>query len=290
MTDQAADKRSPIIGGALILTAAFLGAFAWLLNRTATCPDGWWPWDRLSCLEPNALGDTFAGAFAPVAFIWLVAAVLLQRNELAAQRQELRESREVAKQQVDESRKNVSLIEVQTRILEAEQSQRQSKESDEDVLELAELAVQSCAEASSYFFVKDGLPKTLAPFGVIEGGRTAEFARLNTEPLLDLERFLSKLVGLHAFAQEIIKDGGTLNYHGFQEILKLRPEFIGINSVAATSSAPMKARLIRTRIADAEKIIEKLSETLSKHGIDTMGDVEVIDRTRKIDFGKNAEP
>ena len=39
--------------------------------------------------KPNELGDFLAGAFAPVAFGWLVAAVILQAQELRAQRQEL---------------------------------------------------------------------------------------------------------------------------------------------------------------------------------------------------------
>lgn len=125
MIDHAADKRSPIVAGALILTAIFLGTFGWLLSRTGRCPLGWWIWDRLSCLEPNALGDVFAGAFAPVAFVWLVAAVMLQRDELSAQRQELRESRGVAKEQVEEARKNVAFIEQQTTaLLRSGQSER----------------------------------------------------------------------------------------------------------------------------------------------------------------------
>ena len=108
MKDQATDKRSPIIVGALMLTAVLLVVFGWLLSSApmpSECPSGLWPLDRLACLAPNELGDTFAGAFAPVAFVWLVAAVMLQRNELAAQRQELRESRAVSAQQVEEARK-----------------------------------------------------------------------------------------------------------------------------------------------------------------------------------------
>jgi hypothetical protein len=133
MQDQANDKRSPIIAGALVLTAAFLTTLGWFLSRTDTCPEGWWLWDRLVCLEPSALGDTFAGAFAPVAFVWLVAAVILQRNELAAQRQELGLTREEFKQtrgevkaqreamqaQAEEARKNVEYIGKQTEILDA---------------------------------------------------------------------------------------------------------------------------------------------------------------------------
>jgi hypothetical protein len=137
MKDQAADKRSPIIAGALILTAVFLGVFGWLLVSTpmpSDCPSGLWFFDRLACLGPNELGDTFAGAFAPVAFVWLVAAVMLQRNELAAQRQELREARAVAEAQVAEARNNVAYMAQQTQMLQAREVVERRKILDDDFI------------------------------------------------------------------------------------------------------------------------------------------------------------
>lgn len=56
----------------------------------------------------NALGDFLAGAFAPVAFLWLFIATMVQSQELALQRKELaltrrefEENREVMKAQSD---------------------------------------------------------------------------------------------------------------------------------------------------------------------------------------------
>ncbi|MCP8884120.1 hypothetical protein NIM87_11450 [Devosia sp. XJ19-1] len=113
---------------AILLTLILLTAFAWLLNQTSTCPDGQELIDRLACLEPNAIGDTSAGAFAPVAFIWLVTAVLLQRSELAAQRQELKDSREVAEAQVLEARNNVAFMAEQTQLLvQRDKAERQEQ-------------------------------------------------------------------------------------------------------------------------------------------------------------------
>ncbi|MER8662438.1 hypothetical protein NKH34_14990 [Mesorhizobium sp. M1148] len=65
-----------------------------LLIISAGCPDvvGSW-WDiytrHLSCMQANTIGDFLAGAFAPLAFLWLVITVLVQSEELAAQREEL---------------------------------------------------------------------------------------------------------------------------------------------------------------------------------------------------------
>lgn len=43
----------------------------------------------------NLIGDTLAGIFSPLALIWLVAAVLIQSQELKLQRQEIAENRSV---------------------------------------------------------------------------------------------------------------------------------------------------------------------------------------------------
>lgn len=65
----------------------------------------------LICRAPNELGDFLSGAFAPIAFLWLVAAVLIQAQELEAQReelvltrQELTNSREVMKEQAEQAK------------------------------------------------------------------------------------------------------------------------------------------------------------------------------------------
>lgn len=65
-----------------------------LLIISAGCPGNvgsWWDIYRrhLSCMQANTIGDFLAGAFAPLAFLWLVVTVLVQSQELAAQREEL---------------------------------------------------------------------------------------------------------------------------------------------------------------------------------------------------------
>ncbi|WP_072387013.1 hypothetical protein [Hyphomicrobium sp. CS1BSMeth3] len=58
-------------------------------------------------LNPNELGDFAAGAAAPLAFLWLVVAVFLQKEELALQRRELELSREALRDQARETGKLV---------------------------------------------------------------------------------------------------------------------------------------------------------------------------------------
>lgn len=44
-------------------------------------------------LQPSEMGDTLAGIFSSLAFIWIIVTVFLQRNELREQRKENREQR-----------------------------------------------------------------------------------------------------------------------------------------------------------------------------------------------------
>ncbi|MDQ0420906.1 hypothetical protein J2045_001933 [Peteryoungia aggregata LMG 23059] len=94
-------------------TAVYLLALAiYLIPETALCgADGNLVQRLLACRSFNELGDFLSRAFAPVAFLWLVAAVFIQAQELRAQReelvmtrQELANSREVMKEQAEQAR------------------------------------------------------------------------------------------------------------------------------------------------------------------------------------------
>lgn len=92
-----------------------------LLSAMTAAITGWAAWYFVSAdvysLPANEIGDYLAGVFAPLALLWLIAAVFLQKSELAAQRQELANARFVALQHVEQARKNVAFIEEQTKIL-----------------------------------------------------------------------------------------------------------------------------------------------------------------------------
>jgi hypothetical protein len=88
----------------------------WLFSGAAPCdrlPDSFWQ-AHVSCLAANEIGDFLGGAFAPLAFLWLIAAVFLQRHELEAQRSDLKLSRALLSQQIEEAKENVKYIREQT--------------------------------------------------------------------------------------------------------------------------------------------------------------------------------
>ncbi|MGI8723929.1 MAG: hypothetical protein ACR2J1_00870 [Methyloceanibacter sp.] len=82
MVSRPTPPRPPLIIG---ITATFLW-FGFLAGYLALS------WSRIAILEPDAFGDFLAGWFAPPAFFWLMITVWLQREELAAQREELARS------------------------------------------------------------------------------------------------------------------------------------------------------------------------------------------------------
>lgn len=63
------------------------------------------------------LGQYVSGLFAPVAFVWIVIAVILQGRELELQREELKDTREVLGLQKDEMKHAAEEAREQTRIM-----------------------------------------------------------------------------------------------------------------------------------------------------------------------------
>lgn len=76
-----------------LLTAAWLLILIAVIGFSAPCDplaSLWRPDTRyLTCMQANEIGDFLAGAFAPHAFFWLIATVVIKARELRAQRQEL---------------------------------------------------------------------------------------------------------------------------------------------------------------------------------------------------------
>lgn len=68
-------------------------------------------------LALNAIGDTLAGFFAPLAFLWLFIATWLQRQELSLQRKELADTREVLDAQMEELKRSANESNMQTEIM-----------------------------------------------------------------------------------------------------------------------------------------------------------------------------
>lgn len=110
-----------------LAVASYLGYFA---HSPETSCVG-----TFACLTANEWGDFLAGVFAPIAFLWLVATVWIQSDELREQRTELaltrREfelNRTVMIEQAQEAKKQAEYIATQTRLLSEESNTRKRQE------------------------------------------------------------------------------------------------------------------------------------------------------------------
>ncbi|MCV0424427.1 MAG: hypothetical protein K5905_03055 [Roseibium sp.] len=100
-------------------------AFPQVMN----CASNWTSWpswtERMliaakppsGCMAPNEIGDFLAGVFAPIAFIWLAFAVVLQSRELSAQEKVLRLTKEELKLTREEAERQRSALEEQAKIM-----------------------------------------------------------------------------------------------------------------------------------------------------------------------------
>jgi hypothetical protein len=86
---------------------------------------GTWFWQSITgseaapgCLALNEFGDLLAGAFAPLAFGGLIYTVLMQRDELRAQRRELKISQDIASEQRAAMEKQQEALALQASIME----------------------------------------------------------------------------------------------------------------------------------------------------------------------------
>ncbi|MEZ5720324.1 MAG: hypothetical protein R3D59_00640 [Paracoccaceae bacterium] len=93
-------------------------------------------------LQPNEIGDTLAGLFSSLAFIWIVVTVFLQSQELAAQRDELVLARAEAKRTADALADQVELLQVQGEIFKDEQRQRAEQRADGALNETVEFLAE----------------------------------------------------------------------------------------------------------------------------------------------------
>ncbi|MFV1602045.1 MULTISPECIES: hypothetical protein [unclassified Phaeobacter] len=119
--------QNPIMWACLV-TLTFVCLILWF-GLASTCneilfPKGDCPpkWRHLLVAPPNEVGDTLAGLAGVLAFVWLIATVLLQATEL-------REQREEFERMADAQSEQVKLLQKQAAVFAAELEDRQGERS-----------------------------------------------------------------------------------------------------------------------------------------------------------------
>lgn len=110
---------------ALALTAIILGFAVYTLWGNV-CPYDWCTssLNRFLSSNPNEIGDTLAGFFGAGAFVWVVAAVILQSIELSMQREEFKKMVDEQKDQAKALNEQVKAMNIQVEFFKEESKAR----------------------------------------------------------------------------------------------------------------------------------------------------------------------
>lgn len=114
MTDWA--KKANWLWAVGIFTVVYLAGALWIVGPVRV-------WTFIKTGELNEIGDFLAGVFSPLAFIWLVAAVLTQRQELDETRDQFGENQKVVDAQMKTISSQNELLALQHRQAERSASQ-----------------------------------------------------------------------------------------------------------------------------------------------------------------------
>ncbi len=129
---------------ACLATTGFAALIIWF-GMAPTCNGDFFPkgdcppkWRHLYAAPPNEVGDSLAGLAGVLAFIWLIATVLLQsvelgeqRRVLALQKEEMEEQRKATQDMAESMATQAEIMNVQKKIFLLEQKQREEVEAKE---------------------------------------------------------------------------------------------------------------------------------------------------------------
>lgn len=99
-------------------------------------------WRHFANASPNENGDTLAGIAGSLAFVWIVATIVLQAQKLRAQREEFAKMSSAQDKQAE-------MMQVQSEIFKDEQRQRLEMRTGEEVAQKIELAAQTIQKLHS---------------------------------------------------------------------------------------------------------------------------------------------
>lgn len=231
-------------------------------------------WGKIAKLEPNAVGDLLAGAFAPLAFAWLVVAVFLQRSELQAQRKELKQNREALMLQAKELHNSVAqqkaLVEATTEEFKRAQIAHQELRFN-DPLNFWSLKIHTLVMLGpeTTYVVDLGVPTVhrvfnYSPEGILVNAR---LGRIN-ELFQSLMRVARQLVSVSKLPHAFIH-GHSLGHPDFVRVLEDIASS-GRDLVQQATNFPTTSGLVAVKSNNIEELIDLVEQAVinfSQHTI-----------------------
>jgi hypothetical protein len=164
-------------------------------------------------LDSNEIGDTLAGIFAPLAFIWIVVTVFLQSQELAEQRRELILTRDELRLSREALEKQVAASQAQAEIFKDEKLTRDQARTFSEFEAIVEQIVR-VATSRGVVFAHWGFTKEIGS-GDLEHKSHALISSptdfRNIQDRVDLVRELAESINLaQSNALTLLKGGWTI--------------------------------------------------------------------------------
>lgn len=251
-----------MLGGSPIRVGYLLtGVWVVLLAIYVMLGKGWIELWRSGFSE---IGDFLSGAFAPLAFFWLVIAVLLQTHELSLQREQLRESTEALKEQAKEAHalveQNKRSVDVATKTL-VQQELRAREDRVHRVIDALAFKIMNLA-SHSYVVVNGNRSepfsnqRTLRKQAEEDGSRDAVF------PFV-LKQIVNWLFYVSDQKQQppVLAPSPTL----IEDVQMLLERFRELNTVLANEHGLETVR-VRAYALDLEAYVDALEDVLSVLG------------------------
>ncbi len=253
------------ISWAVVLSIGFLLLLA-VLGNVPTCnielfPNGACPpkWQHIVYARINEVGDTLAGLAGVLAFIWLVATVLLQAHEL-------REQRKALLQQKDETAAMAQAISKQTNFLKDESRERKEiakRDEMEALLRSAIWLIQSSESQSNFVEWLISSVQTQFGGGQLTSSNNYEFADTIDSWIIVLDGALDRrfsgrdavFEGRVEFDQVMFE--GELDFGRLPEATELLQQALDLRPYLSTSQK------IRLDGMGVQRVVDRLREILS---------------------------
>ncbi|HWW46263.1 MAG TPA: hypothetical protein VNZ94_00290 [Xanthobacteraceae bacterium] len=223
MSECGEKSRNSLIWTLAAISALYLGALVALVLIRPTCVSDWYcgALNKVAQTPINSIGDFLAGAFAPLAFVWLAAAVFLQSRELALQREELRATRDVLEKQAMESRAATKYIGTQTAILKRQEELREQQQADAEFDEMLAVYLNNVRRAGAGTIgarMRADWPTAYHGFARFEALKKEDYAAVH-QMHLDIVVLKCELENAEVFERDAVQKFRAVS-SGIPELLK----------------------------------------------------------------------
>ncbi len=234
----------------IIASLVWTITIAVVVGYSSPCDDAYNPVERyISCRPINEVGDFLAGAFAPLAFVWLMVAVFIQGKELSLTREEMKLTREVLHEQRNEASRSAEFLKQQTEEIKREAADSRMQH----LVELIHMQILNIASSVQVEW---------------RGEQYIIFSQ-HREGLMDQDLLLNIRRGASEIGGFVRESAESYTVHGMVSLDELYTNLTYLDSLLTSCSPAQAARYVTLGFAQLSQAIEELFEaqrvTLTAH-------------------------